>query len=672
MTDFNTDGSITVSTEESTEEPTTTFEASSSSEITLEEVLEIMAAFTTDGSRKDFTEYDRIKVVSTAVFNYAYALKFKQTEAASEDEDLVRYAEFIEGLDGIDKVIFVTALPTEDINEEAIYVLTTSSRIYYYNSGWRLLGGGGSAPYAIFVTNVEPQDPNKRVDVTYNPEPNEESVLSFISDTDDVYITIEWDRNASGYVGEPVVNGNIVSDYDTKDGVTYTKRVATSLSNNAVPVVFGDNAYSVGYSKIQAPVFENLSPSFTVDSLLQQEEFKENDILQIRIECQSEFNEIEILDFGACKYKSENAGGQLTYTIDCIVANRGDSLQQLTAKLRVRGINGAWTDYIETSNTAPINNLHPNSDINDSVITYPLGQEAISGLPGSNTATIELDGNAGYTDSITVSYEGTQMNLYRGSDDTLLSNGDDVTLEITIYAVSKGVTAVTNTDNVTFTLVRDANNSTTISGIEVEIMDFAPTVTSTNNPNVRLGENNINVNTTFDQGVKLTSVLLTGSKGSTTASTTSVFNNTISIPISANTNDDYADNSQAYATIEVINKSGLTSTFNAPYKVRGFVPQLVTFTAPSRSESIPVQVTDSSKLIMDGDINTSPSFPITGVFVDPSLWADDDLSLAVNKYTIEDVTESGGFASILKLSPAVADFGYTSPITITINLEETI
>lgn len=335
-----------------------------------------------------------------------------------------------------------------------------------------------------------------------------------------------------------------------------------------------------------------------------QTELKENDSFDLVVAADKNFDRIEIIDFEASKSKIIDLGatsGPTTVQIDA--ADRGDTPQQLAARVRVRdATTGAFSSTRDTNtgggstdgtHVVTLNNLHPSGSV--SSVDYPGGQGA---LKGAEQATVNH--TASDYDSI----------AYTDPTGAQISIANPATFEAakTVTSQSSGVFNDSST-NFRYVLTRDANGAqTTVNGVVI-IADVAATITVTEAAaRLRSGGNNgtapqdHTITITSDQPLLSAPSLSPDSGGNRGAFQGGGFTGGPSVWTRSLRVDETVPDEKGTFTWESLSATNLAGTVtnaitgDAQYTLGGFVSRDLPFAAYQTETSIGTSVEDFSKL----------------------------------------------------------------------------
>lgn len=250
-------------------------------------------------------------------------------------------------------------------------------------SNWTLEGSGGAAINgAVFITDIEPQDPLKNVGQKVFSSDGE--VLdSAVTNTDLIRVSVIAAIGTSNYkpsitvkgvdvdltqsAGQPIWTGTVdidlqgATDLTTthEDGATHQIAIAADTGSEVTSALFVDG-YPAG-----------------------QTELKEDDTFDLQVLTDTPMVRIEVEDFGAAQAEVFDFSENDNVTITLKIADRGNSAQPFGVRLRAMNSNGSFGEYFlsdsqgnnDGEHTVILNNAHPAGIID--AIEYPVGQLAI-------------------------------------------------------------------------------------------------------------------------------------------------------------------------------------------------------------------------------------------------------------------------------------------------------
>jgi len=484
----------------------------------------------------------------------------------------------------------------------------------------------------IFITNIEPVNGGKSVIKTMNNYPNEDSLLSAMSDDNSYKVTIEWDRGEE-YCGQPTVNGKDVIGITNKAGGTFTGYIilnSTDIISNKITSTLNLNIYTIAFSIITPPSISSITFGSLPNS---QTELKVGDTMNVTVVADKPFDTIEFQDIGAFQYQTINVTSNTTVTVNGVIANRGITLQNLKASIRVKSTEGSWSGITESIDTLPLNNIKPSIALVSK--TFSSG---FSALKNSETCIVQVSSID--CDTLISSAIGTELNV-----ETMSGNSCTVTRLSGDYNDLIANLKITGT--------RINNGATNYLDICVEIANVLPSL-ATSITKIRTGETK-NINCLFNQKVIINaSTIATPNYGTlnTGILPTSIYSTTYNPSISIVDGDIHSDVLRDL-TLTVKNMAGLTATLVNIYKIRGFMRKTITLTYPILTATVPT-IVDMNSLVVSGTINSVPPYNIcTQMVATPTV---------VSDYNITDTT--------LTIPSATYMFNYNNSNNITVLIEE--
>lgn len=337
-----------------------------------------------------------------------------------------------------------------------------------------------------------------------------------------------------------------------------------------------------------------LTAAFSATYPGSQTELKAGDVITIEGTTNIAATGIQVTDAGACALQNFTYASSTSFSISVVIADRGTTLQALTASLRAHNAVGAYGAVVATTNSAQVNNLYPTATWGAK--TYPATQSA---LKGSETATVAIT-LANYN---TIVFDSPNADLSVTAP-TVGGSPKTVTRIAGTYNVS--------TNNLRVTATRSANAAVTVGQTIVAIANVAPTVDVTL-PAARLrsGGNNgtavqsHTITLTSSQQLSAAPTLNAGASGTFTGSWSggpTAYTRTMQVA-DADTKGTYS-----FAGLVATGLSGLVqNTLNSggTYELGGFVARDLTFSAFSQLTALGVAVVTYSKL-------TAATFTATG------------------------------------------------------------
>jgi len=535
--------------------------------------------------------------------------------------------------------------------------------------------GGG-----IFITNITPVDNSKVVSLNLNSNSVSQVVDSFLSDTQLINVTLEWDGVAGEFNGFPtlfsiyedsILNTVIVSSV-TQIGSTrrFTATVqidldTLELEGNLLATYQGRN-HHIGFELLpEGPQIESVQ-WFSLP--LGQSELKNGDT----IDGQFVFNSNDVSQL---IFESYGFSGGATYNVSVVqdtpsvgkstvvvsgipVINGNNTLQNLGFRIKAKNAFGTVGNLFEVLNgsntysgtgglnsTLPLNNLHPSFSFVS--LVYPVGQGA---LKNSETADITVNLVDG----------GASPSLLYTSPNNELSIDSPLN-----YSATKTVTRIDGSYNITntnylITATRSENGASTNYTRVIFIAHVAPVI-NISVPFARLRSGGNNGTSIQNYTVTMTSSQrlyqppqLDAPEGNLSSfsyvSTATTFTATIGI------HDNDVKGNYNFFNLFVKNLANIDSTVinsGAAYVIGGFVKRTINFAPFKRQSAIgtavgliaKLQATNLSKGASNSLNTTYKS--VTGTI---TIGADE-----VDKYTISDGGDNAG----VEVGYAIADINGT-------------
>jgi len=252
-----------------------------------------------------------------------------------------------------------------------------------------LIGGGGpDYDGVIFIENLTPDIGN--IDCTFAE--NGTRVVSAGVSPDVTTITV----HVFAYTGHEQVRPSVTvngfaatwSTLPQKDPTAYEGTV--DLTGFTLPYTI--TAVHQDGNSYEVTVYPDAKPQITTLEFVNgypgsQTELKAVDTFDINIQTDIDFVAVEVEDSGACDSMSFGVAATSNYTFASNIADRGNVVQALPARVRVQKSTGVWSDWLYTNtgggtvdgqNLVNLNNLYPSIEaMNQSSIIYPATQQAI-------------------------------------------------------------------------------------------------------------------------------------------------------------------------------------------------------------------------------------------------------------------------------------------------------
>ncbi len=453
----------------------------------------------------------------------------------------------------------------------------------------------------LFVTDITGSG---NIAIERKPAPNESEIIGVsFENANNITVSVEWDRQKK-YEGLPTVNG-ISVNRSSRNGSTFTGTVLIPVVGETIIAKYNATETIINVNTLSKPT---LTASFVGTLPGSQTELKSGDVYPITVTPSEDITDIQVQNSGACVSSSriENAT-----EINAIIADRGNTLQQLTANVRVKNTTGTWSDWATTTNTAPCNNQHP-------VIVTTLKQYPGTQLALKDNEECSITTTSQYSDSKVVTTSSNLLPTATGC--TRMSGGYE-------------------TGTHTTTSIRNANNATTVHNESIRIANDDVDFSSNTPTQVRSGLGAVTLRCLFDQD------LLTPVTDPTITAT------------DANNHSD----SILYENVTAVNLANKTMVLQRAYKIKGFAQKTLSLTFPDMVAEIGCNVVDLSNLSVTGTIGSVPPYSICQSRVATA----DDITL-VSQYAL-----TNNQTEITVDGQKCSDFGYSSSTGITITAEET-
>jgi len=466
-------------------------------------------------------------------------------------------------------------------------------------------GAGGS----VFITDITPNGAGNVGDKVYENVSDgvgNTALVSCSTTTQNVLVDIYALQGRTRFKPKIYITGSEISMTRQSDAPVFkaTDVAINLLNGTSLRVDHEDGAYhTVSITQdappvVQSAIFINGYPG-------SQTELKAGDVFDLRVTSDVNITSIQVDNYGAFAGTTVAVSAGTSHDLNNLtIANRGNTTQDLGARVRVQKANGSWSDWFLTTSqgstdgthTVKLNNTYPSISINS--ISYPASQGA---LKDSEQATV----------SNTVSNYNTI---------SYTSNGELTISNSSTYESSKTVTRAggsynISSNNFTITAIRTANNAQSASSTVVKIANTAPTLTvSVNGGNrLRTGGNDGTSAQSYTVTISATQQLYAaptlnapsgggslGSFGGSGATWTATL---------SNINDNLTKATYTWGAISATNLAGkvvTTISSGTTYVIGGFVQRKVTVTAFLNTAIINTSVSDNNKLNATWRYKTSP------------------------------------------------------------------
>ena len=468
----------------------------------------------------------------------------------------------------VDASEFIKNLSSEDINVQLALDTLDALDVLSINGG-------------VYITNVEPQNPADNIsNKVYDSSGR--VLLSCTSSTLDVTVSVMAKSGSLSYAPEITVNTTAVTLSESSDKPMWTGDVDVTLDATGatdVTAVHNEGAESNCTITVQAaPAI--LTAAFVGSYPGSQTELKEGDYYDVAVTTDIPMTSIVVSNYGAAKSETFNFTAITSTIITIEIADRGDTVQSLIARLKAGDSLGAYGSTFDTTNTVDCNNVYPT--ITFGTKTYPGVQEA---LKASEQATIGLT-LVNY-DSYLPSYPLSQLL--------------EITKIPTLLTVQRvGGTYNINNNNLSISATRNANDATTVSSTVVFIADATPVITITE-PATRLrsspsGALFVITLSSTQRLLNTPSLSPVGGAGSWSGSWGG---GPISYTRSLSVTDSGTKGTHTWQSLTATNLAGtVVNTTTEQYTLGGFYLRTMTIAAwPTREGGIGTQVSDASKLL---------------------------------------------------------------------------
>lgn len=476
--------------------------------------------------------------------------------------------------------------------------------------------------HPVYITDVRSSE---AISITRAPSPNEEAVVSFKTNTLDVEVDLEWDREQY-YEGVVTINGNLVVPTYKQDG-THKATVSVTLDPEDLNLkITRDGArFEIPVEPLETP--QILSATLSGIYPGAQTELKAGDIVQISVTTDIPVSQLNFVA-GLAEGTNITFPAATEFTVDLVVTNTTTLGLPIAQEITATAIE--TSEPFTTDNAMVHNNQYP--IIQFQGVDYPVGQQA---LKNSEQATVN------YTLQHQDSYITT-------------SNGElNVTLEPQVTRASGDYN--TSVDNFTITATKDSNGAVSTNGTVVWIAHLAPTVSIVSPNHLRSGGNDstapqdhlITVNS--NQRL-LNSITLDASIGAWQGSW-NYFTTGFSRDLQVHDND--IKGQGTFSNLLVTNLAGIpvTTATGLTYSCQGFVSRSVAIAPFDWQVTINVSFQVSGNLIADWSFKS-------GITYSSSVTRPQ-----VDKYNLHSVT---GDIKLLDKSSTDASSNYT-----TFTIEET-
>ena len=473
------------------------------------------------------------------------------------------------------------------------------------------LTGPSSVAGSVFITDINPVDPNIDNVGLKVFSSNGKILESCVSDSDNIIVSI---LAKPGALLEPTitVNGVSVTLVEQVNG-TYTGDVTIDLNGGTSVVAI----HSEGPTDT-CTVNKDYKPSILSARFINgypnsQSEVKANDTYDFTILTDINIVTVEVLDYGAYTAHTYNLSPSTIYNFTGTIANRGNITTNQGAKFRVISTTGSKSPYFVTDsfgvndgvNTIKLNNVVPS--ITFGTITYPVNQSA---LKNSETATVNYTVNNG--DSVAFTSPNNELSI---------ASPNTVSTSKVVTRIGGSYNVVT--PNLSVLVTRTTNGASATFNTVVNIANVACSITVTEQYNrLRLG-GNYTITITSNQNLFNAPSLNVGTygvfQGAGFIGSNKVWTRSISI------DDSCIPGTYTWNTLSAKNLAGITTnviTGDNTYIIGGFTPRTITLNAYQNESSLNLPVSDYNKLSITWEVKNLPNKrPIgTTTIPDPNSW----------------------------------------------------
>ena len=516
-------------------------------------------------------------------------------------------------------------------------------------------GNGGSHTVPVTLLGQGPEITN----VSFGALPTYGgSQQAMYLDGDDLEITATFDSTDVATIsldgGNDTATSNItdqaVTVTDNGDGtssVTFTVTVDTSLSTTTdVPIkISAKNSFGTegGEHTSTAEVPVRQGPEVTGVTFGSypgsQTELKDNDTISMTVTFDTNnVSQVQLASGGNYASSSQTKNvtpATLSATTSITIDTSVTTAANQSVRLRARGGNSNYGNYINSTETLTVNNVGPT--FSGFSVSYPAGQTALKDV---ETADVNLTiSNTGGAATYTYSDPRSEITI---------PNTSTYSQSKTVTCDNTGAYNISN-NNYRVVVNRQENNKTTTysSGV-VKIADTLPTI-SVSVPYTRLrsgGDENTSTQTyqvsvTSNQELDSFSMAAAGSAGTLLGSWSGSNNNknwTRNIQIS-DSDDKGTFNWASISATNLADSTKSSADSGGTYTLGGFVERSLTVSALSRTRALGTDVGDPTELTVSETFRGSITFDST-IADGTALNADISSGIDVtSKFTIVDSTD---------------------------------
>ena len=454
----------------------------------------------------------------------------------------------------------------------------------------------------VAITDITPTSPGDNVGSKVKTDDN--NVLqSCTSSTTAITVSV---LAVTGSTFKPVVDINGTAATLTRNTLTDVWQgtaaiTLTGASPYTVTATHSDGATDTATVTIEAaPVVSSVLFSNAYSQGAGQTEHAAGQTLTLTVTSATPFVELEVIgDSTTATTASDTTFASTTSkALSVTVANQGNIATSYPAKVRIRNLNGTWSNVFSSSDFGGTNGTHilalnnTRPVVTAGVITYPASQFA---LKGTEQATVA----ATYTNVDSVLW--TSASQLTVNDPTVMGN-------VVVNRLAGGYNI--GTTNLTATAQRVANATTSTTNVVVWIADTNPVITKTL-PAARLrsgvaAQNHV---ITLGSDQRLISIAMgagtiTGDAAGTFLGSWATVNNGLTNTRTLVVADSDPKGTATFTGLSAINLAGkevTTVTTNLDYVLGGFVTRTVSFPLwdanQIREVAIGTDVDDVTKLV---------------------------------------------------------------------------
>ena len=566
--------------------------------------------------------------------------------------------------------------------------------------------GGSSYIPELFITSIEAASVGGNVVPTYQNYPESEAILpgnpvfktvtSFSTNTTNVNVSIEWDRNSSGYLGDPqfipydaiVVDGVLetIAVWDLeytelqKVGSTISMKVNVNLENTSgsVSFIYGGQTYTVAAQTLVPPVITSVTigdlpllPSgygFTAGQ--KQTKLKANDKVNVTVIADKPFTKLIVANSGLSNgFTINNIAPTTVYVFEVIAKTHLDNLTRLIGiSSQVVDAEGTTSEMASSSNVQYINQ---SVSFSSPTIHY---LSNFSALKDYEEASVTMGSNLNATH-----YKGVPLaigGLFQLESAIWDSNNDEWLIQKSQPEQGDPLVFNDSVNNLTLFAINQENGSEKFINLCIAIADLVPALASNNIDVARLGTTT-NITLSFNQKLKINVVEVASANYGLVAAINTNYTQTKSVSLTPNT---ASGNSDAILSMQISGVSLSGKAFNLnlanrlvkSFKIQGFASKqlVINSTTDGLKKFIGHNVFDMTKFTMSGVVNSAEPLSLgnfTRLDSFPALPA-----LPEPKEFKLNSTLAANTNNEIELSPKISQFNYQNGTTMRLTIEETV